>query len=160
MFVVRSQTKRAIFKLKGTIGLKHAGGLALAYQRHIKLNFHKKIPYGGFSKIRSHMKSAVGQGEVVEKYLGEEQEAQRVLGPFKHSLFPWVHVSPFGVIPKADLGKWRLILDLFSPHGSSVNDGIVKELCSLSCMMVDDIASRVLKLGRGALVAKFDLKAV
>ena len=45
------------------------------------------------------------------------------------------------------------------PHGESVNDGIAKELCSLSYVMVDDIATRVLKLGRGVLVAKFDLKA-
>ena len=105
------------------------------------------------------MKSAMEHGEVVEKYLGEEREAQRVLGPFKRSLFPEVHVSPFGVIPKADPGKWRLILDLSSPHGNSVNDGIAKELCSLSYVSVDDIATRVLKLGRGALVAKFDLKA-
>ena len=123
---------------------------------HVGFDYHR----ARLTPIHRNMKSAVEHGEVVEKYLGEEREAQRVLGPFKRSLFPWVHVSPFGVIPKADLGKWRLILDLFSPHGSSVNDGIVKELCSLSCMMVDDIASRVLKLGRGALVAKFDLKAV
>ena len=104
------------------------------------------------------MKSAMEHGEVVEKYLGEEREAQRVLGPFKRSLFPEVHVSPFGVIPKADPRKWRLILDLSSPHGNSVNDGIAKELCSLSYVSVDDIATRVLKLGRGAQVAKFDLK--
>ena len=97
--------------------------------------------------------------EVLERYLGEEREAQRVLGPFKHSLFPEVHVSPFGVIPKADPGKWRLILDLSSPRGNSVNDGITKELCCLSYVTVDDIATRVLKLGKGALVAKFNLKA-
>ena len=34
------------------------------------------------------MKSVMEHGEVVERYLGKEQEAQRVLGPFKHSLFP------------------------------------------------------------------------
>ena len=52
------------------------------------------------------MKSAMEHGEVVERYLGKEQAAQRVLGPFKHSFFREVHVSPFGVIPKADPGKW------------------------------------------------------
>ena len=51
------------------------------------------------------MKSVMEHGEVVERYLGEEQEAQRVLGPFKRSLFLEVHVSPFGVIPKADPGN-------------------------------------------------------
>lgn len=82
-----------------------------------------------------------------------------MLGPFQRSQFPEVHVSPFGVIPKSDPGKWRLILDLSSPRGHSVNEGIARELCSLSYVSVDDIATRVLNLGRGALVAKFDLKA-
>ena len=121
----------------------------------IGFNYHRArlIP------VHRNMKSAMEHGEVVERYLGEEQEVQRVLSPFKRSLFPEVHVSPFGVIPKADPGKWRFILDLSSPCGNSVNDGIAKELCSLSYVTVDDIATRVLKLGKGALVAKFDLKA-
>ena len=41
----------------------------------------------------------------------------------------------------------------------SVNDGISKELCSLSYMSVDEVAARVVELGKGALLAKFDLKA-
>ena len=121
----------------------------------IGFDYHR----AGLIPVHRNMKSAMEHGEVVEKYLGEEREVQRVLGPFKRSLFPEVHVSPFGVIPKTDPGKWRLILDLSSPRGNSVNDGIAKELCSLSYVTVDDIATRVLKLGRGALVAKFDLKA-
>ena len=111
---------------------------------HIGFNYHlaQLIP------VHRNMKSAMEHGEVVERYLGEEREAKRVLGPFKRSLFPEVHVSPFGVIPKADPGKWRLILDLSSPRGNSVNDGITKELCSLSYVTVDDIATRVLICGQ------------
>lgn len=40
-----------------------------------------------------------------------------------------------------------------------MNDGINKELCSLSYMSIDDVAARVVRLGRGALMAKFDLKS-
>ena len=68
-------------------------------------------------------------------------------------------MSPFGVIPKSEVGKWRLILDLSSPEGFSVNDGIKSELCSLSYMSVDDVARRVRDLGKGTLMAKFDLNA-
>ena len=82
-----------------------------------------------------------------------------MLGPFKPKALPHVQVSPFGVIPKAEPGRWRLILDLSSPIGNSVNDGIAKELCSVSYTTVDEVADRVLKMGRGALMAKFDLKA-
>lgn len=41
--------------------------------------------------------------------------------------------SHFGVIPKGSMGKWSLILDMSSPEGRSVNDGIQESLCSLSC---------------------------
>ena len=46
-----------------------------------------------------------------------------------------------------------------SPEGGSVNEGICKEWCSLSHISVDDVAHEVVKLGKGALMAKFDLKA-
>ena len=71
-----------------------------------------------------------------------------------------VQVSPFGVIPKGHTpGKWRLIVDLSSPSGSSVNDGISSDLCSLSYINVDDISKVVASLGRGTLLAKVDLKS-
>ena len=69
-----------------------------------------------------------------------------------------MHISPFGVIPKSEPGQWRLILDLSSPSRNSVNDGITKEVCSLSYISIDDVAVRAIHKGRGALMAKFDLK--
>ena len=106
-----------------------------------------------------NMKSVKEHKEVVEAYIGGERQAGRVLGPFSKESFLHVQVSPFGVIPKSEPGKWRLILDLSAPEGCSVNDGISKEICSLSYMSVDDVAARVVKMGRGSLMAKFDLKA-
>ena len=103
----------------------------------IRHGFHIGFNYRQIKSTPVHrnMKSAGEHGEVVEKYLGEECEAKRLLGPFERSSFPWVHViSPFGVIPKSDPGKWRLILDLSSPCGSNVNDGIAKELCIFQLM--------------------------
>ncbi len=66
-----------------------------------------------------------------------------------------VHCSPFGVIPKkSNPSKWRLIVDLSSPKGKPVNDGIPKELLSLSYVSVDDVVHQILKLGRGAYIAR------
>ena len=42
--------------------------------------------------------------------------------------------------------------------GYSVNDGIDKELSSVSYVSVDNVMARILKLGRGALLAKMDIK--
>ena len=53
-----------------------------------------------------------------------------------------IHYSPIGLIPKRNKpGKWRLIVDLSSPEGASVNDGVDKELFSLSYTSVDVITS-------------------
>ena len=44
-----------------------------------------------------------------------------------------------GMISKSDLMKWWLILDLTSPEGGSVNDGINREWCSLCYLSVDEV---------------------
>ena len=62
------------------------------------------------------------------------------------------------MIPKSTPGKWRLILDLSSPRGASVNDGISPELCHLQLASVDDAVQLILKLGPGTQLAKLDIK--
>ena len=52
---------------------------------------------------------------------------------------------------KGEVGKWRLILNLSSSEGLSVNDGIKRELCSLSHMSVDDMAKRLMNWEKGHL---------
>ena len=68
------------------------------------------------------------------------------------------HVSPIGVIPKSD-GGWRLITHLSYPAGSSINDGIDDELCSVEYTKFDKVADMVFSLEPGALMAKRDIKS-
>ena len=68
--------------------------------------------------------------------------------------------SSFGVIPKkGQPGKWRLIVDLSSPWGASVNDGISPDEFTLHYITVDQNIRSVSRLGRGALMAKFDVES-
>ena len=77
-----------------------------------------------------------------------ERAHGRVKGPVPSSAVT-AQVS-FWVIPKHHQpGKWWLILDLSSPQGRSVNDGISRELCSFTYISVAEIASVVLSLGQG-----------
>ncbi len=70
-----------------------------------------------------------------------------------------MHTSPFGVIPKKSKpGKWRLIIDLSSPEGHSVNDGIDRELCSMAYVKIDQVVEHLLSLPPGALMAKIDIR--
>ena len=48
-------------------------------------------------------------------------------------------------------------LDLSSPEGASVNDGIRKELCPLQYVKVDEVVDTVLRLGFGTELAKIDI---
>ena len=56
-------------------------------------------------------------------------------------------------------GKFRLIIDLSSPVGDSVNKGIDPNLTSLTYPRVEDAVRLIKAAGSGALMAKLDLKA-
>ena len=110
---------------------------------------------------RSNMVSAAEHPDIVSYYLKEEMRKGRVIkvGSLQEAESLRVHCSPFGVIPKRNSpSKWRLILDLSSPAHHSTNDGIDKDLASLSYISVGDAVAVVLQLGRGALMAKMDIK--
>ena len=67
-------------------------------------------------------------------------------------------ISPFGVIPKRNRpGKWRLIVNLSAPEGSSVNDAISTELSLVYYASIDDAIVFIRELGKGCLLAKLDL---
>lgn len=70
--------------------------------------------------------------------------------------------SPIGLVPKLIDGKqtgWRMILDLSSPNGYSVNDGIPKEYGSLVYETLGDAIRLIAQAGKGAVMMKRDLKS-
>ena len=109
---------------------------------------------------RGNLPSALEQPSIVENYLYEEMQADRVVQLHPLDILELgIQCSPFGVIPKRNRpNKWRLIVDLSAPHGHSVNDGILKELSSLSYVSVDEVVAGILQRGRGTLMAKMDIR--
>ena len=70
--------------------------------------------------------------------------------------------SPIGLVPKLDDGiqmGWRVIFDLSSPEGHSVNDGIPKEYGSITYETLNDAIRLVAQAGKGAVMMKRDLKS-
>ena len=128
-------------------GLRH--GFKLGFQASHRLRPAKK-----------NKPSAFQHQQVVDEYLANEVALGRVAGPFISPPLPHLHISSFGVIPKrGQPGKWRLIVDLSSPGGSSVNDGIDPQDFTLQYITVDRIIQMVAQHGPGALMAKFDVEA-
>jgi hypothetical protein len=107
------------------------------------------------------MQSAKEHADIVAEYLKKETEAARVGGPFPENNPPCpLHCSPIGIIPKPHKpDQWRLIVDMSSPEGASINDSIAKERATLSYVSIRDVARDILALGEGTLLAKIDVKS-
>ena len=106
---------------------------------------------------QDNLRSALANPAVIDNYITEEIKGGKLLVAAPGA---YIHCSPIGIIPKPhQAGKYRLIVDLSSPREQSINDGIDEDLSSVQYANVDD-ATRILgDLGKGALMAKLDLKA-
>ena len=125
----------------------------------VRIGFNPNVPC---CSAKANMQSAIAHPDIVEQYLRDEIASNNVAGPF--SLDSWsesVIVNRFGVIPKANKpGKWRLIVDLSFPHGSSVNDGISTRDASMAYSTIEDAGQIISKLGKSTLLAKLPLLAL
>ena len=107
----------------------------------------------------SNLPSVQHQPQLVEAQIRAEVEAGRLLGPLPPHLAPLVQTSPIGLIPKPHQpGKWRLIVDLSSPAGRSVNDAISTDHCHMHYASVREAAALIRQLGVGTQLAKLDLQ--
>ena len=118
-----------------------------------------RIGYEGldFPLITKNLPSATDNPEQVTAAIIKELERSHTAGPFTQPPFENFRCSPLGAVPKKD-GTHRLIIDLSSPSGLSINDFISKEDYSVTFSKFDDVVSMVKSLGKSALMAKLDIK--
>jgi len=110
------------------------------------------------SKVSRNLQSARDNPEVVDAYLQDEIRKGRIMGPFDSPPFENFQCQPIGIVPKKVPGKFRTIMDLSYPEGSSVNDFINKEEFSLKYVTVDRAIEYILQLGRGCFLSKVDIE--
>ena len=96
--------------------------------------------------------SANANESSVSSAIFKELSRGHTVGPFSFPPFQSFHCSP-----KKD-GTIRIILDLSSPQGTSVNEGIPSELFSVKYSSFDDAVSIVRDIGIGCFMAKIDIK--
>ena len=76
---------------------------------------------------------ATDKAEVVSSFLNSKRGKGRMLGPLPPEDSIGVITSHMVVIPKNVAGKWRVIVDLYSPHnGHCVNDNLCHHLSHVS----------------------------
>lgn len=108
-------------------------------------------------RVTPNLKSGTLQPQVVSDALAKEVSRGHTAGPFQEPPIQNVQCFPLGVVPKKD-GTWRIIMDLSSPHGSSVNDYISKDTYTLHYATFDQALALVARHGQNALMAKLDIR--
>ena len=93
------------------------------------------------------MRSARDNAAQVTEAIIKELSRGHIAGPFPTPPLENLHCSPLWAVPKHD-NTWRLILDLSSPHGQSVNEYISKDDFSVQFTKFDDAVDMVSRLGR------------
>jgi hypothetical protein len=101
--------------------------------------------------------SALANPSIVEQMLAKEVSSGAMAGPFPTPPLPDLQVSRFSLKEKPNNSGWRFLFDLSYPDKQSVNAGIPKEAAAVSYVKVSDICDKILNIGRGALLCKFDI---
>ena len=89
--------------------------------------------------------SARSDPAAVTRAISKEVQRGHTAGPFHIMPFPLLHCSPLGAVPKKD-GTYRIILDLSSPRGSAIDEGISPETYSVRYSSFDDAVNMVLSV--------------
>ena len=95
----------------------------------------------------------------MEEHIEKELLANRIKGPYLSSPFSKFQISPIGLVPKKEPNSYRMITHLSCPDGTSINDGISKDFATVMYASVDDAIKAILKVGKGAFLAKADIKS-
>ena len=95
--------------------------------------------------------------EIVEEKLAKEISQGRIAGPFHELPFVNMHISPIGVVPKKEVGQYRLIHNLSYPTDTSINDHIPDELKTVHYSSIDDAIEIILNTVPNATMAKTDI---
>ena len=71
-----------------------------------------------------NLRSAQSHSQVIDLAIQKELLASRISGPYEEIPFDKFQLSPIGVVPKKSPGSYRMITNLSSPEGTSINDNI------------------------------------
>ena len=124
-------------------------GYHVGFSQHIRLK-----------SAARNLPSSVANIQVVSDYIKSESQAQRIIGPITMPALLHIQVNPIGLVPKGrETNTWRMIVDLSSLEGHSVNDGIPTDICSLHYTSVDDALHYITTLGPHTQLVKIDLKS-
>ncbi len=111
------------------------------------------------SRFSDCLKSAKALPHIVMDKISKERSLGRIEGPFDTPPFANLQCSPIGLVPKHEPNSYRMIHHLSFPAGESVNDFINRDECVVHYASFDEAVNIVRNMGRGAWLAKSDIKS-
>ena len=113
------------------------------------------------AKFSENHKSAENNPMEVINKLHKEVAKGHIKGPFSQPPFDPFIISPIGLVPKKDSGKYRMIHDLSYPkhENTSVNANIPRDFCAVSYEDLDVVIDLIVKNGRGCYIGKVDIES-
>ena len=106
-----------------------------------------------------NLTSARQNPDILKKLILEEVRLGRIVGPFPSPPFVHFQVNPVGLVPKKELGAFRMIVDMSNPPGSSINDFIEDEFATVSYASFKEAIKMIIECGKGAYMCKTDIKS-
>ena len=122
------------------------------FSQGFRLGFVGSVTRGRKKPLRS----STDIGPQISTSILKELNRGHTAGPFLSPPFKVFHLSPLGGVPKKD-GTTRIILDLSSPVGSSVNNGISREAFSVNYAKFDEAVDKV-RGSTGSFMGKLDIR--
>ena len=107
----------------------------------------------------SNLTSSKDHPTVINKTISKELAAGRIVGPFKQLPFDNFQINPIGVVPKKSPGTFRMITNLSSPAGTSVNDNISDVFSNVSYTSFEEAIKIIISVGSQAFLAKTDIQS-
>ena len=96
--------------------------------------------------------------QAIDDAIRKELENKRISGPFTKIPFNVFQINPISVVAKKS-GGYRMITNLSSPAGSSINDGICDVFARVSYASLDTAINLILEAGQNPFLAKSDIKS-
>ena len=122
-------------------------GFDLGFRGRPNSSFHVK-----------NLRSCLEFPEVVDRSIAKELEAGRFVGPLSTLPFREFQINPVGLVPKKTPGEFRMITNLSSPRGTSINDGILEDFVHVSYSSLEDAIRLICRCGPSPFLAKLDIK--
>jgi hypothetical protein len=110
------------------------------------------------NRVPKNLASARSEPEVVRQKIAAEVAAGRFAGPFDQPPLEAMLFSPLGLVPKREIGKFRLIHHLSWPVGRGVNAAIPDSVAAVKYTKFDTVISKIKTFGTGTLLWKADIK--